>query len=1008
MGEPPRVPVEEIADVRFDRAGRLAIIVGYAGVHRLDLNTLRARCILSDARADRTATMSADGARAAVFDEYGPCLHVFDLEADTHETVKGASRALRKRMRRVGSRSPGECRGITRSKDRIRLVDADVELRPALGRFKRVLDVARCADGRIAVAASARLDPRAEDPARAVFVFDPRGALLGTVHLALRGRGASLVFFKGKAMTVAALAAAGISVNTRADGEAKGALARFQPAASDGRDEVVFGRSAAGFLGRLDVDAPLGERAYGHEDVARARLALQGRPPIDDVVQACAEDAAERFRYWSAYLDSKKTVAVACDESAGLTPLLPEIAHRLPASGAQRKIQKRLRAVCAELRGLSLPDRRAAHTAMLRRLDAEDRATELAALIGGDAKAIYAAAGGDRAQIERFITAHASGELGLHGCPAPLIEAAMPALERLTRVHCGAGEAGIAALRVLAGGRWPALVTLDASKARLSDDLAVALVKARFPRLQAFHPPASMSPFARTLIRLAPGLEGVDGGATVSLATVFADQRLDDPLRRRLLCVVGARDGEPGLTLRGPALRGVDLAGLLGLLQPEDGPLCLADCAVTVEVARALPAEATLLRCALDVPATVEITRAERRGLPAPALQDCVLEPAAQAAQRIIRGAGALDVAACGALIVNASLPDGRWFALIDRGRGQDRAAFDAAFAALDQGQIDALLDARPGLIAWALQRREMSLCAGVARRCRDAEQADARIGPLMRVQTSQTWAIRPLKRKITLTCEPEPTFAAMGKLFGKQDALTGDKAFDARALLSGPAAVLLERFDAPRRAAWSRALEDGVRLDRAGLSGADTLPPVDDLADLLTTVLEGPPTESVWARLLRRFESEPVGGVRDRLLQVLLAQGDLPADRRATLITQAARDADTAVRARIADEIWRDVEAARDLTRFGGAALAVVLDRLPGERKLTAIKHIGAVGDESCVSALVAAGSGLFKGRDVRDATQAAIAEITKRIGGLRTGGLSVAQADHGGLSTPTEPDEG
>lgn len=90
------------------------------------------------------------------------------------------------------------------------------------------------------------------------------------------------------------------------------------------------------------------------------------------------------------------------------------------------------------------------------------------------------------------------------------------------------------------------------------------------------------------------------------------------------------------------------------------------------------------------------------------------------------------------------------------------------------------------------------------------------------------------------------------------------------------------------------------------------------------------------------------------------------------------------------------------EIAALDPAVLAAVLPRLRGAQQLDAIARIGAHG----VAALTAVGTGLFVGRALKDATQAAIAAITKRVGGLRTGGLSVSDAGPGELTITSEPE--
>ena len=1004
---PPRVPVEEVADVRFDRAGRFAIIVGYAGVHRLDLDTLRARMIFVDNRAERIAVVSADGRRAAVFDEYGPCLHLLDLEADTHETITGPQKTLRKRMRTIGPQGARIGAGLTHAKDGLRVkTDAGpVELRPPLGAFTRILDTARCADGRIVVAADGRTDPRSEEPARCLFIFDAQGSPLGTVHLALRGRGASMVFYKGEAVSVAALAEMGVTVNISASGEAKGATARFQPeVVTDGRHEVVFGRAAAGFLGRLDVDAPLGARAYDHEDVDRVRRALLGEPAVDDAAQLSAEDAAARQRFWAARFESAKTVNVAFEASAGLAPLLPEIEHRLAARKAtsNRATQRAIRDICADLTRLRLDERRSLHAAMCARLDAEDAAANLATLIGDDADAVLAAAEGSQAQIERFIEASRTGEIGLQGVHAALVERVLPRLTRLTRIHCGSGPAGERALRVLQDRHWPVLTVLDASAASVCDDLAFAMATSRgFPRLSTLRLPTSASLLARAVLHYSPRLPAKITEKWGALATIFADPRLNETLLVDLLRALSPAGDEPGLRLVAETLAGVDLPALLTRLATQDEPLILEGFALSLAVIGTLPQSAIARRCVIDTSTAVGVGMRVWHGKPSPSLQECQIVPGGAAALFVLADVGdrpdAEDVAA---FLGDAATTDTAWMTVVEGGLARAPEVFEAGFAALGEAGAARLIRDRPAVITWALRRLEPTLCRAIAQRLLSTSGA-APVGPLTLAQTSRGWRVQ-IDGAPPFTCAPEPQMAAFVRLVTGQDVLTGDAAFDKIALISGSANAAVERLDAPRRAAWTRALPMGMTLSADGLSGAPPLPPVELLADLLITAFDGPEDPDRWSRLRQRFETEPVGGVRAGLLRHMLMDEQLRDPARAAVLAQALADPSGAVRDLAADEIWPAVESATDLTFFSGPALAAVLERLSGERQLAAIARLGMVGDEGCVGALVQAGTGLFKGRKLRDATQAAIAEITKRIGGLRTGGLSVADANRGGLSTP------
>ena len=1005
---PPRVPVEEIADIRFDRAGRLAIIVGYAGVHRLDLDTLRSVQILADGRAERTAVVSADGRRAGVFDEYGPCLHVFDLEAGTHQTIEGSQQALRRQMKTIGPRGLAVGAGLVESDDRLTLStdDGPVELRPPLGAFTQIRDAARCADGRVVVSAMGRCDLRAEGPSRCLFVFDAQGVALGTVHLAKRGQGASMVFYNGEAMTVAALAALGVTVKATASGEAKSAQARFQPEGSDGFDEVVFGRSVRGFLGRLDLDAPLGKRAYDHEDVARVRRALLGESPLDDAPDRCADDAAQRLRFWAEHFESVKTLTIAHQASAGLTALLPEIAHRVIGKRgkppASKSVQRALRTVCGEMSRLTADEKRTLFQAMCDRLDAEDSAAELATLCDVDAQALYAAAEGSRVQIIRFIEAFRTGEIRLQGCRPALIELVLPRLADLVRIHCGSDPAGASALHVLQDRAWPMLSVLDAGKTQFTDEMAFALAMSRgLPRLKTLRLPASASAIARAVLAFSPHLPVTISGERTTLATLIMDQRLDDALRVGLLRAASPPNG-PGLRLVAETLQGIDQRALLDVLPTHDEPLVLEGFEISSEVASMFPQSGTLRRCAFDFQVALDL--AIHRGRSVPTLENCMTSPAGEVALYVLAGSGARpSVPAVNAFLRSTEPSDSQWFAVVERGLQIAPDLIEAGFAALGDPDAAVLLRERPTLLDWGLERGQTTLARAIARRLTRVSDGH-RVGRLTMTR-GDDWSITGISPPFT--CAREPEMAAIAKLLTGQDLLIGDDEFDRAARLWGARTTALIRLDASNRAAWREALDAKIRVTARGLEGPSPVPEPALLGRLLLTIIDEPTDGThrpVWSRLLARFETEPVGGVRGQLLGCLLEEPDVPEAVRERLYAEALADPHPGVRDIGADQVWPVVAAAPDLTVLPAVTLAAVLERLSGDRQFAAIAHLGATGDEGCVGALVEAGTGLFKSRKVRDATQTAIAEISKRIGGLRTGGLSVAQAGHGGLSTPED----
>lgn len=327
-------------------------------------------------------------------------------------------------------------------------------------------------------------------------------------------------------------------------------------------------------------------------------------------------------------------------------------------------------------------------------------------------------------------------------------------------------------------------------------------------------------------------------------------------------------------------------------------------------------------------------------------------------------------------------------------------------------------------------------------------------------------WTVTVSNPKIAprLALAPEDRLTRVKKLVVGEDLLTGDEVFDARVHVSGDEVETLARLSHRVRKAVLMLLESGRVVDRTvhwsetsdgpqPRGFAERMRRWMALARMLGADLEAE------RRLLKQAQWDDSPGVRLRALTVYLGRGARPAvaDMRRLL-----RDEDAHVRLRAAriepsiehlNELASDDEAPVDvrteavvalgaaaqragiagidrgaavvepevvmralrpwLDRSGAAevvgalgeaaALAVLTDG-PRTLRPAAIERLGAVGTERSVPELIKLADAFFGGRALKSQARTAAESITRRIGGLRRGGLSVTGGEAGGLAVASD----
>lgn len=948
---PPLIPIADVDDIVLDRHGGFAVLVGYAGAHHVDLQTLRSQQIFSDSRAERRAGVSADGRTLFIFDEYGPTLHQIDLQTHAVASHGGAVKALRAQLKRRAAPRNKRVKGVRLIKGRPHVMDGELPLRPPHGQFRAVRAVARTPLGHLAVVGTCLTAPDADEPRLCLSLFTATGDLLGLLGLAQRGQDATHVYLNGQRADPQALAAKGIHISTDRSPAEQAAVDRFAPSHYDGVSEVVFGRLANGLFGRLDSDTALGDRAFGYEDPVRTRLGLCGQASATDDVHDLANDAALRWRFWQR-LKSRKTARAAFDATAGLTDLLPEIESQLAEVDGQKARRQRLKRVTDRLRSQPPDAREAMFEAMIVRLRVDTALARVATLLAIKPKALRAELADTLPSVADIDAIHAA----CLGAPALRIEAGLALLHRaapkLAHVDAITIEGALrdAAIDWL-WQPWPALRRLTAPRLHLNDATLLRLAAATtLPRLEAIVLSPQTSPLAQAALHFSPRIPlTLPGDHPAQLPALLPHPALDPRLCAEII-QAHTPQNHPGLCLDGEHLTGVDLAAVIARLDAAP-VITLLNTPVTAALVAALDARTVhLVGCQLDAP--IGLALAARPHVPAWHFETCDMPPAPAVALHARLGeAGPRlhDPAAdLRAFLTDATIEDALWTRTVDRLRAASPApatldaALDAALDALDGPAWRALVLRRPTLGALAAHP---TACTTIAKLIEEQIEAGdptaAPYGPFEVSGTPDGWSIAVLNAP-AFEMANEPTFSAMRRLFSGQDVQTGDADFDALAHLSGDERAILGVMSAPTRAACTALLNAGgqVRAGVVHLKGA--VPP--DLPRILTALASWADATIDFEWLKRRFDTEPDPGVRARLLTAVLADPACVHGVRDAIFAQGARDGASAVREQIAKAAWTPDIA---LAALDPAVLAAVLPRLRGAQQLDAIARIGAHGDE-------------------------------------------------------------
>lgn len=1001
------------------------MLVGYAAIHRVDLATMTSRVLLTDGRTERRGLISADGSRAVVFDGYGPTLHVFGLRNDSVESQSGSKKGLRQRFKAIGRRCVRSADGSATLKGSRPVLDGRPLVLPT-GGFKSVRAITRSADGRVFVGGMVRTDPRADGPRMTLCVFDGAGDFLGSLALVRRRSPATRVFLSGRQATTESLAKAGITVNRARSSEANRALSRFVPNSDAGPGEVVFGRLANGLLGRLDTVEPIGDAAFEHEQPERICPGLLGRPSPQDAITDAAEDAAERLAFWGSAVDAAADIERAVEASAGVTHLLPEMQRRL--TNLKRKAwRRRLERVATDLRAQRGAEADRVFEGMCARLVFEAEAARFAQRLAVPVEAVLDVLDGDDARLAPFRAAvEGEAHLSLPAAPdtSALFGLAAGGLAHLESLAFAGAQWTDDALQPLLERAWPALRRLDLRQTRISDATALALAAHDgLLALTALDLPESVSPIGRAAVHFSPTLAvDIPGIEPAALPVLLLHPGLDALQRQRILRNMTGGNAN-GVRIEPAALGGVDAAALLACLELDAlGPDAFdhlelvgvaVDAALLAAIEAALQVDGLTLRlvdATIDRRAAVGLARfewVERVRIVGGTIDPLGDMLIAWVFKRPV-SAPPEDPAAilAGFLADDQAWDPADWTRLVDCARRHHPAAVEAAMATHSEA-VARRLEGEVSLVSGGALWREAGWHTAIARLfCARHAAAPSdviqRAPPLEFAVVDDGWTLWG-KGAARFSLKPEPRLATVTRVFTGQDVLTGDDAFDAIARIDGDPAIIVPALDPSARDHLARALDAGVTYAEGAFSGPWPIAPAD-LGPLVGLLLQWRRGEAGIDAAVQRMDDEREGAVRARLLPLLLARTTLTAERRLQILERYALDPHEGVRAVAAEAIWPLVRRTYP-TRLSAPLLAAVLGRWTDAALLNAIEHLGAIGDERCLPALTAVGSGLFVGRARRAAVQAATEAITTRIGGLRSGGLSISAGADGTLAL-SDPD--
>lgn len=229
-----------------------------------------------------------------------------------------------------------------------------------------------------------------------------------------------------------------------------------------------------------------------------------------------------------------------------------------------------------------------------------------------------------------------------------------------------------------------------------------------------------------------------------------------------------------------------------------------------------------------------------------------------------------------------------------------------------------------------------------------------------------------------------ETRMTALKKVFGGEDVLTGDPRFDAAVWLDGEPGELLGRLEPVVREAimtWVGA--GGALVEQLVVElSAPTDERVDELLIAGVTIgralgeLAGDDDDyEIHHALIERAESDPMPQVRVRAAAALIGRGFPPTPSLAADLGPVLED-----------------------------GLLLTLAEGQAAQREAVITHLGQFGTERAISPLAAIAGAWFGDRRQKQAARAAVDHIIERQGGLRAGGLSMLDAEAGGLAISEE----